>query len=61
MTQELLEWQYCTLSGTTARVVSQSLDMLFCATVLSQIRPIQVRELEWALYNQTLSKGLRHE
>ena len=46
MTQELVEWQYCTLSGTTARVVWQFLDMLFCATVPSQIRPIQVRELE---------------
>ena len=48
MTQELLEWQYCTLSGTTARVVWQFLDMLFCATVLLQIRPIQLRELESA-------------
>lgn len=46
MTQELLEWQYCTSSETTARVVWQFLDMLFCATVLLQIRPIQVGELE---------------
>ena len=46
MIQELLEWQYCTSSGTIARVVWQFLDMLFCATVLLQIRPIQVRELK---------------